>query len=266
MLRQAAHEICREADERRRTPWNRFVERLRVRALFQILGLCLGTIALGVAIVGGIILQGKADQRRELAQKNAAAADSVAAVDARVAKHFQAWITINTATGFPGEAGRKLALEELNQDSVPLNFIDLSRAWLLGVDLPSAQLASANLNSTMLVGANLSGANLAGAFLSEARLSGANLSEADLSGANLSGADLQASDLRETKLYRARLTNVRNWHLTWRIVNADLRGITMSSPDSARFINWARERGAICDPPPPPNSLATPEDATGAGG
>jgi len=58
-------------------------------------------------------------------------------------RHDAAWTLINIARGAPGEAGRKRALEGLNNDSVSLAGIDLSRAILPGINLTLANLSDA---------------------------------------------------------------------------------------------------------------------------
>ena len=60
-------------------------------------------------------------------------------------KHYQAWQVINTAAGKGGSGGRIDALEELNQDNVPLVGVDVSDSFLQNIDLAQANLVRSNL-------------------------------------------------------------------------------------------------------------------------
>src|ERR1700751_1960140 len=62
-------------------------------------------------------------------------------------KHYQAWQVINTAQGKGGNGGRLDALQELNEDRVPLVGVDVSGAFLQGLHLEKANLARGNLNA-----------------------------------------------------------------------------------------------------------------------
>src|SRR6266478_7769918 len=62
-------------------------------------------------------------------------------------KHYQAWQVINTAQGKGGSGGRLDALQELNEDRVPLVGVDVSGAFLQRLHLEKANLARANLNA-----------------------------------------------------------------------------------------------------------------------
>src|SRR5664279_6613186 len=59
-------------------------------------------------------------------------------------RHYQAWQVINTAQGKGGSGGRIDALQELNEDGVPLVGVDVSGAFLQGVHLPGARLLRAD--------------------------------------------------------------------------------------------------------------------------
>src|SRR5712671_7998849 len=131
-------------------------------------------------------------------------------------KHYQAWQVINTAQGKGGNGGRLDALQELNQDHVPLVGVDVSGAFLQGLHLEKADLARANLNAADVRNAvlptidfsdanlrsanfrdsNCRGASFRGATLDETDFSGADLSDADFSGATLASSDLRNADLR----------------------------------------------------------------------
>src|SRR5580658_5829336 len=62
-------------------------------------------------------------------------------------KHYQAWQVINTAQGKGGSGGRIEALQELDEDGVPLVGVDVSGSFLQGIRLPKARLLRADLNS-----------------------------------------------------------------------------------------------------------------------
>jgi hypothetical protein len=165
-------------------------------------------------------------------------------------RHYQAWQVINTAQGKGGSGGRIEALQELNQDKVPLVGVDVSSAFLQGVRLEHANLLRsnfssadvrngdlaysnfllANLNSANLRDANLEHAEFLEADLQDADLTGANLSHADLSGATLDRADLSNADMRDVK-----------WQQIKSIKGANIAGL--KNVESA-FLAWAVEKGA----------------------
>src|SRR5580692_4366991 len=62
-------------------------------------------------------------------------------------RHYQAWQVINTAQGKGGSGGRIEALQELDEDGVPLVGVDVSSAFLQGIRLPKARLLRANFNA-----------------------------------------------------------------------------------------------------------------------
>src|ERR1700761_9324041 len=62
-------------------------------------------------------------------------------------KHYQAWQVINTAQGMGGSGGRIDALQELDEDGVPLVGVDVSDAFLQGIDLSGADLGRSNFSS-----------------------------------------------------------------------------------------------------------------------
>jgi Pentapeptide repeats (8 copies) len=166
-------------------------------------------------------------------------------------RHYQAWQVINTAQGKGGSGGRIEALQELNEDKVPLVGVDVSSAFLQGVRLEHANLLRAdfssadvrngdlghcnftlaNLNSANLRDANLDHAEFLDADLKDADLTGANLASADLSGAILDGADLRRADMRDV-----------NWHQIKSIKGANILGLK-NAPSG--FLGWAIGQGAI---------------------
>src|SRR5437764_11370937 len=84
-------------------------------------------------------------------------------------RHYQAWQVINTAQGKGGSGGRIEALQELNEDRVPLVGVDVSGAFLQGLHLEKANLARANLSA-----ADVRNAVLPSIDLSDANLGSAN--------------------------------------------------------------------------------------------
>lgn len=166
-------------------------------------------------------------------------------------KHYQAWQVINTAQGKGGNAGRIEALQELNEDRVPLVGVDVSGAFLQGLHLEKAKLARANLNAAdvrnaVLPAIDLSDADLRSAnfrecncrvasfreaTLDDADFSGANLSEADLSGATLANSDLRNADLRGI-----------DWKHIANLKLANISGVR-NAPEG--FIAWALKNGAV---------------------
>jgi hypothetical protein len=120
--------------------------------------------------------------------------------DALMTKHFSAWALINAARGSPRDAGRVVALEDLNRNRVSLSGAPLAMADLVGLSLPASNLSRADLSGANLAKANLTGANLSGADLSGSDLSGANLSGANLTGANLSDAKLKGTIFCGTRM------------------------------------------------------------------
>ena len=65
-------------------------------------------------------------------------------------KHYQAWQVINTAQGKGGSGGRLDALEQLNEDRVPLVGVDASEAFLQDVRLDKAELRRATFRAADL--------------------------------------------------------------------------------------------------------------------
>jgi hypothetical protein len=167
------------------------------------------------------------------------------------ARHYQAWQVINTAQGKGGSGGRIEALQELNEDKVPLVGVDASSAFLQGVrmehanllrsdlsaadlrnsDLARSDLTQANLNGTNFRSARLDRATLVEADLRDADLNGASLVQADLSGTTLDGADLGFADLRDVKWQRIRS-----------IAGANIVGVKNAPPG---FVDWALKGGAV---------------------
>jgi len=174
--------------------------------------------------------------------------------DRRKQKHYQAWQVINTAQGKGGSGGRIEALQELNQDRVPLIGVDVSGAFLRGVRLPRASLNRANFeaadarNSSFARSA-LEYANLRSANLRQSNLNGADLQHADLEDSDLEGATLTGANLAEANLKSADLRNCDLLGIAWQqiqaIDSANIYGVR-HAPDG--FVAWATEHGAISVP------------------
>jgi Pentapeptide repeats (9 copies) len=166
-------------------------------------------------------------------------------------KHYQAWQVINTAQGKGGSGGRIEALQELDQDGVPLVGVDVSGAFLQGIRLPRARLLRADLNAvdarnSDFQAADFTSANLHSGNFRESNLSGANFQDADLgdgdfcsanlNGAVLDGATLDAADLGNSDLDRVKwrkIKSVKGANI-WQVRNA---------PEG--FIQWATQHGAV---------------------
>jgi len=170
------------------------------------------------------------------------------------ARHYQAWQVINTAQGKGGSGGRIEALQELNEDKVPLVGVDVSSAYLQGLRLEHASLvradfSSADLRTSDLTGcdltlANLNSANFRSAILTHAALTEADLREADLNGANLRDADLSGAVLDGADLRLAEMQNAR-WQHIKSIKGANIAGV-VDAP--AGFAEWAMANGAVNQP------------------
>lgn len=169
-------------------------------------------------------------------------------------RHYQAWQVINTAQGKGGSGGRIEALQELNQDRVPLVGVDVSSAFLQGVRLEHANLlrsdfSAADVRNADLAGCNFTLANLASVNLRSARLDHAqfvqaNLDDSDLTGASLVGADLTAATLDNADLRDANVQGIK-WQLIQSIKGANLTGLRN---DPEGFLPWAVQHGALNQP------------------
>src|SRR5208283_2474969 len=166
-------------------------------------------------------------------------------------KHYQAWQVINTAQGKGGSGGRIEALQELDQDGVPLVGVDVSGAFLQGIRLPRAGLLRADLNAvdarnSDFQAADFTNANLHSGNFRESNLSGANfqdadLSEADFCSAKLNGAVLDGATLDTADLGNADLSNVK-WQKVKSLKGANIRQVR-NAPEG--FVHWAMQHGAV---------------------
>jgi len=166
-------------------------------------------------------------------------------------RHYQAWQVINTAQGKGGNGGRIEALEELNEDHVPLVGVDASGAFLQGLQLEKGDLARATLNAAdvrnaIVVSSDLRDADLRFANFRECdcvrtSFRGAMLDEADFWGADLSGVDLTEASLVNTDLRNTNLLGIK-WKGIKTLKMADIAG-ARNAPDG--FVAWALRNGAI---------------------
>jgi uncharacterized protein YjbI with pentapeptide repeats len=169
-------------------------------------------------------------------------------------RHYQAWQVINTAQGKGGSGGRIEALQELNQDGVPLVGVDVSSAFLQGIRLERANLLRADFSSADLRNgdlarsdftlANLQSSNFRYASLDHAKFVAADLRGADLTGASLVDADLSGAVLDDVDLRTADLRDLA-WQHIRSIKGANLAGAKNASPE---FVAWAKANGATQDP------------------
>jgi hypothetical protein len=167
-------------------------------------------------------------------------------------KHYQAWQVINTAQGKGGSGGRGDAMQELNEDHVPLVGVDVSDAFLQDINLPAAELrrgsfASADMRRAILRKSDLEEANfrltnLRGADIRSADLTDASFRDADLNGARLGGAKLSGVDFKRADLRETDLLFVSDWKAIKSLRLANLHGIH-NVPDG--FIDWAKHQGAV---------------------
>jgi len=169
-------------------------------------------------------------------------------------RHYQAWQVINTAQGKGGSGGRVEALQELNQDKVPLVGVDVSSAFLQGVNLEHANLlrsdfSSADVRNSDLAWCNftladLNSANLRNATLDHAQLVQATLNDADLTGGSLVGVDLSGATFADADLRNTDLRDAR-WQQIKTIKGANIAGVR-NAP--AGFAAWALQNGAVDQP------------------
>jgi len=166
-------------------------------------------------------------------------------------RHYAAWAVINSAQGKGGSGGRIEALQELNQDRVPLIGLDGSLAFLQGVQLSNARLSRCSFQATDLresvfrsadlTFCNLRSANFRNADFDHAQLADADLSEADLTGANLSSANLARVVLSNVDLRNSNLSGI-SWKEISSMRLANVFG-ARNPPDG--FIQFALAHGAV---------------------
>ena len=166
-------------------------------------------------------------------------------------KHYQAWQVINTAQGKGGSGGRIEALQELDQDGVPLVGVDVSGAFLQGIHLPKAHLLRSDLSAVDarnndFHAADFTNATLHSGNFRESNLSGANFQDADLGDADVCSANLSGAVLDEATLDTADLGNADLRNVKWQKVKS-LKGANIwqvrNAPEG--FIQWATQHGAV---------------------
>jgi hypothetical protein len=166
-------------------------------------------------------------------------------------RHYQAWQVINTAQGKGGSGGRLDALQELNEDGVPLVGVDVSGSFLQGVRLHKARLIRSNFSASDVRNSDFSdadfedselrSANFRQSNFANASLAGTHLDDADLQRANLSDCDLSGSTLDGADLRFVTVTNL-GWQHILSIKRTNLFGVR--NPPSG-FIEWATKHGAV---------------------
>ncbi len=166
-------------------------------------------------------------------------------------KHYQAWQVINTAQGKGGSGGRIEALQELDEDGVPLVGVDVSGAFLQGVRLSHARLIRANFNAVDardsdlravdFMAADLRSGNFRNSNLSSTKFQDADLSEAYFCFANFSGADLAGATLDGADLGNSDLAGIQ-WQNIKSVKGASLQDVR-NAPSG--FLEWAVKHGAV---------------------
>ena len=169
-------------------------------------------------------------------------------------RHYEAWQVINTAQGKGGSGGRIEALQELNDDKVPLVGVDASSAFLQGLnlrganlmrsDFSSADLRNSNFISVDFTHSNLTSANLRNSALDRAKFVQADLRSADLAGSSLVDADFTGAILDDCDLRSADLKNVQ-WQHLGSLKRANVAAVR-NAPDG--FVKWALANGAVDQP------------------
>jgi len=165
-------------------------------------------------------------------------------------KHYQAWQVINTAQGKGGSGGRIEALQELDQDGVPLVGVDVSGAFLQGIRLPRARMVRSNLNAvdarnsdfagTDFTAADLQWGNFRHSNFSGSKLQYADLANADFCSTNLSGANLDGAILDSADLGKADLNDIK-WQTIKSLKGTSLEQVRNAPPG---FLEWATQHGA----------------------
>jgi hypothetical protein len=169
-------------------------------------------------------------------------------------KHYQAWQVINTAQGVGGSGGRIDALQELDEDGVPLVGVDVSGAFLQGISLPNAHLLRSNFSGVDARNgdfqdadfsvANLNSGNFRHSNFKDANLQDADLANTDLCGANLSGVDFSRATLDAADMGNTDLNNAK-WQKIKSLKGANIRGVK-NAPTG--FVDWALKNGAVTTP------------------
>lgn len=167
-------------------------------------------------------------------------------------RHYQAWQVINTAQGKGGSGGRLDALEQLNEDHVPLVGVDVAEAYLQDIKLEKAELRRASFRAADLRNAHFKAAKIEDASFRSANLRGADLRNADLSSAefidcdmedvNLAGANLHGVNFAKADLRGADFSGVKEWQSIESMNLANIDGIKNAPKE---FVVWAVSKGAV---------------------
>ena len=166
-------------------------------------------------------------------------------------RHYQAWQVINTAQGRGGSGGRIDALQELNEDRVPLVGVDMSRAFLEGLNLRHARLvrsdfSSADLRDSDLQEVDFDDATLQSANFRDANLRNASFQEADLTDVELLGSKLAGAIFDDADLERADLRYADLKDIHWRkIKNIKAANVAHVKNAPEGFVTWALGHGAV---------------------
>ncbi len=166
-------------------------------------------------------------------------------------RHLQMWQVMNTAQGKGGSGGRIEALQELNEDHVPLVGVDVSGAFLRGVKLRTAELLRANFRAVDARDGDFTGADFSFAEMQSgnfrngkfehALLRDADCSDGDFSGADFSGADLSRADFSNADLRGANLRDAQ-WKSIASVKMANIYGVK-NAP--VGFVEWALKNGTM---------------------
>jgi uncharacterized protein YjbI with pentapeptide repeats len=122
--------------------------------------------------------------------------------DARKAKHYVAWQTLNSAIGKPGNAGRKDALEDLNRDGASLDAVDISGGAVL---IGPLSLTNARLDKALLSNASMTNVDFSGAYLHNAQLTNVTIHYGSFCGSEMFGTVLTDSRIWNSDFYDANL-------------------------------------------------------------
>src|SRR5271168_4002726 len=151
-------------------------------------------------------------------------------------RHLQMWQVMNTAQGKGGSGGRIEALQDLNNDKVPLVGVDVSGAFLRQVKLHKAELLRANFSAVDARDGDFSGADFSFAEMQSGNFRGGKFNRALLRGADCSGADFTDADLRFADLRDAQWKGIKS------VKAAIIAGVS-NAPEG--FVAWALKNGAV---------------------
>lgn len=131
----------------------------------------------------------------------------------KAARYASAWQTINASYGHTGSGGRSEALESLAAGHQPLDGVNVSGAYLVGLKLPNQDLNAADFSNTAL----------ARASFVNAVLTSASFEGSDISGATFAGAYLDNANFRETFARDPDTVSAVQMHAAWRAAPHDFK-------------------------------------------